>query len=89
MPNAECRAIPSIWGHIAGGPGLREAANGEWKCLRAPEVRGTRPSDRRHRRLSVRRGVADRTEGWFWSLVTDEEPSESGTARRNYISDET
>jgi homoserine O-acetyltransferase/O-succinyltransferase len=22
MPNAECRPIPSIWGHIAGGPGL-------------------------------------------------------------------
>jgi len=22
MPNAECRPIPSVWGHIAGGPGL-------------------------------------------------------------------
>jgi homoserine O-acetyltransferase len=22
MPNAECRPIPSIWGHIAGGPGV-------------------------------------------------------------------
>jgi homoserine O-acetyltransferase len=22
MPNAECRSIPSIWGHIAGGPGV-------------------------------------------------------------------
>ena len=24
MPNAECRPIPSIWGHFAGGPGLNE-----------------------------------------------------------------
>src|SRR6476660_9352727 len=27
--------------------------------------------------------------GWFWSLVTVEEPPERGTTRRNYVSDET
>ena len=30
-----------------------------------------------------------RPRGWFWSLVTVEEPLEIGTIRRNYVSDET
>ena len=30
-----------------------------------------------------------RPRGWFWSLVTVEEPLEIGMIRRNYVSDET